>query len=898
MKNDLNPQENKLNEIKSENIKYDFPKGTLYEKELMTNFKYFNIFWYDPNKTNDFDFFKNCFINVRLVKGTNIESAIDFFKKEIFSDEWIVITPGSKGEEFIKNLEQNQCIYCFFVYCKNIEEHEKWTKNIPKVKCVTSNPEILCKELIELNKDYLFPNFNYGQNITKEKNNDLFLWNFKKLASDNEFALNSIKREMKDAFNIINKTKNLYSKFCIKSINYLNSENCIKDYKEPIPNENPVFHLFAHAFRKDSDENIKKFLKIIKEFIILSLYFNEYKYLMNLISCEEIKEIFDNVSVDHIDKYIINKLLYIIIEKLIEKIMKNESIIELKEELKEIHKYYIFFMIKSEYDLNKKKYIDIYQISNALKDFGFCSKMYVLYVAEKLTNKNYNFYEDLNSSVSQDAMIKTFFYNPFKKEDYKLITDFLFDNLQIKEEPLKGLTKEKIIKINNLLSKKNFIIIGEKNLNEKIKCIEKDLKIETIEYLQINDIPNYIKEKNKNDHKKNKVRTFFYYLIITYNKFHEYYEKIILLSAELGIAFLILIYIEKDILIIPKSYIRDYNPISIIYVYSTEDILRYFSKELSLACLNSLIDPNEILISLNLIKCNNKDIFDTETEEDYQDGYFELAETFNYNIIKNKTLINWIYGINPFLIDINIYEIYKEHNALDLFFNQIIKHFRFCLKKDYMEILDVCYIKMILYLYCREEKEHEKSFYRMINDDLRTKDPNKIDRLIILLGLINKLIDNNELASFKGKVYRATKLDENLILQLKEGSKMINTTFWSTSKNIKIAENFMKKNKWRNAYIICETIKTNIDIDYEQLNPYNEYEVLFLPFTEFKIKKIYSENKYGKKIYIIELIELGNKNFASFENMNTENINIWNYHKNLMHQIEKDMQNNVCLNKY
>ena len=71
----------------------------------------------------------------------------------------------------------------------------------------------------------------------------------------------------------------------------------------------------------------------------------------------------------------------------------------------------------------------------------------------------------------------------------------------------------------------------------------------------------------------------------------------------------------------------------------------------------------------------------------------------NYNIIKNKTLINWISGINPFLIDINIYEIYKEHNALDLFFNQIIKHFRFCIKKDYIEILDVCYIKMILYIY-------------------------------------------------------------------------------------------------------------------------------------------------------------------------------------------------------
>ena len=44
MKNDLNPQENILKETKIGNIKHDFPKGTIYEKELMTNFKYFNIF--------------------------------------------------------------------------------------------------------------------------------------------------------------------------------------------------------------------------------------------------------------------------------------------------------------------------------------------------------------------------------------------------------------------------------------------------------------------------------------------------------------------------------------------------------------------------------------------------------------------------------------------------------------------------------------------------------------------------------------------------------------------------------------------------------------------------------------------------------------------------------------
>ena len=56
------------------------------------------------------------------------------------------------------------------------------------------------------------------------------------------------------------------------------------------------------------------------------------------------------------------------------------------------------------------------------------------------------------------------------------------------------------------------------------------------------------------------------------------------------------------------------------------------------------------------------------------------------------------------------------------------------------------------------------------------------------------MIENKLLKSFNGKVYRATKLDENLILKLVPGAKMINTTFWSTSKDFKVAEKFMIKN--------------------------------------------------------------------------------------------------------
>ena len=244
---------------------------------------------------------------------------------------------------------------------------------------------------------------------------------------------------------------------------------------------------------------------------------------------------------------------------------------------------------------------------------------------------------------------------------------------------------------------------------------------------------------------------------------------------------------------------------------------------------------NNIISRSKTIKTN-----ENKGEEDYQDGCFELAETFNDEIVKNKTILSFNDEIDYSSIDTDIYNIYKEHKALDLFFKQNIKYSGFYLEPE-MITLDLCYIKGILYMYCREEIEHEKSFYRIINDDLRTKDPSKINRFIILLGLIHRSIENKELASYNGKVYRATKLDENLILKLKPGTTMINTTFWSTTKNFDIAKRFMKKNSWRNAYIICEDSKTNVDIDCENLNPFNEEEVLILPFTEFKVKYIYSE---------------------------------------------------------
>ncbi len=60
--------------------------------------------------------------------------------------------------------------------------------------------------------------------------------------------------------------------------------------------------------------------------------------------------------------------------------------------------------------------------------------------------------------------------------------------------------------------------------------------------------------------------------------------------------------------------------------------------------------------------------YEVNNEEDCQDGCFELAETFDINLIKNKIVLSF-FDSKDNISDIayNIYNIYKDHNALDLF---------------------------------------------------------------------------------------------------------------------------------------------------------------------------------------------------------------------------------------
>jgi hypothetical protein len=310
--------------------------------------------------------------------------------------------------------------------------------------------------------------------------------------------------------------------------------------------------------------------------------------------------------------------------------------------------------------------------------------------------------------------------------------------------------------------------------------------------------------------------------------------------------------------------------ISTILVYSPQDIINYLSQNLNFCGPIDAMDMKE-LFHIKIPKINY--VINAADLDIYQNGGFELAETFDTNLINNNFILKISDDVD-YITDFtkNIYYIYKEHDALNLFYTQNCPYLGWKLYPD-LYSFNICFVKRFLYMYCREEKESQKSLYRIVNKDLSSRNPQKISRYINIIALINKFIENKNLMNFNGMVYRGTFLDEKLIMSLTPGAKMVNTQFWSTSKDIQVAKKFLMNSTFKNTFIICKEAKTNIDIDFEKLNPFNEKEVLFLPYTEFKIEKVSNQIYCGKKIFTIEMIELGHRNYVNIDNMQVEDVN-------------------------
>ena len=583
-----------------------FPIGSKYEKELNSNFKYFNVFWFDQNKTCEYKYYKNCFINVQFIASHNLIKTINFFEKEYLSD-WIVIITGIQEKELIQNLENNNCIKAFYIYSHNIKFHDEWTKNIKKIECITSNPEILCQKLIELNSIYLIPNFNY-KSIINTFDID-FASNENEKYNVNLFISNSI--TLKQLITNKKSKTDKYNNLCIKMYHYLDDNKIDNDSRKKNI-ENNTHLILSLKELNPNNEDIQIMINNLKDLALLSLYFNKFPYIYNLLTAEEVKDIFKNKNIFEL---IISKELsfFSSLEKLVEKIKKNESILDFKDEMKEIQ-IYIIYLLKMgfiEKKLDPTSSIEYYQVINYFRDIDFCIKLLFTYECLSVFSVNSN--SSLFLEIDLTLIICDFRYHAYSI--YLRLKEFNKNKFSEKEQKI----------INNSLKIKDFIVVGDEQFQEKIKFIESFLEFNSLKYLTIDEISNYVNEKLKVKGKE--LAKYFYFLIIRVKEYQDNYKNLFKLSIKTGITFLAIIYVENENNI--NFYKEQFNyPFPTILVYSLQDIKSYFSRKLNFIDFSDYPEPEEIgdLYNINIPKIS----FEQNGQDKFQNGCFELAENFDF----------------------------------------------------------------------------------------------------------------------------------------------------------------------------------------------------------------------------------------------------------------------------
>ena len=780
-------------------------------------------------------------------------------------DNWIIISPCVELEKIIQEFSENKNIYFFIGYCYN-SNHEHNYKHLYKFKqfykIVESCDDIL-KTLFKLNNIYYYrkkQNYeleNDENNIMELKYTNKFLFEY-----NNDCSKNYVIDEKYIELNVFKIRDNECYFGVILLLTLLNKTLQINDLNQLL---NLVGNLPNLVIISNDilEQNVICGL-FLKNLFILYLYFSNYPYIYWILSDEKIIEILSIFKSDMSEKT--SKVIFCIcfnalisqLDNLASKIEKGMNILNEneKENLAELQYNLIKFICAIDHLLNLVNIEELskfYQAKNYLRDIDFLLGITILYMLNNFC-KNYPF--NLEFKIP-------FIYKEQRIDFYKLYGSIIKcpnyeNNSQLKEY-------RKAITYNDT------IVLGNKNFHDIIKKI--NLPVKPIYYLNDNEFYTFFLNIQKIDNKYNISK---YIIIMDEKNGKEFFETIRYISNVFGLSLISIIYIQNKNFKINKNILQ--NPfIQIILTYSEKDILNFYEDNIfriKETIINTL-DENERLIQskpqLKIIfpKLNGVKLF---KEEDHG---WDMVKDFQSNIF-DLVSIHRIFGsinIGTFIKD--MYLVYKENNCLDLF----IKYYGNYFSGDYLiesNTSSIAVVKKFLYAYTLEEKNKEKSFYILINNDLRSGNPEKIGRYLPIFSQIYTLIKKNYLASYSGEVYRATFFSNELIKEIKPGKKLLNASLWSSSKKLSVAKKFLFKYK-KNVLLHTNIKKgNNVDIHLEKLSAYpKEEEILFLPYCVFEIKKFKKMEENGVEYYDLELIycEEENKN-NKLKNIKSEDVTL------------------------
>ena len=822
------------------------------KQNMIENFRLYNIYWYDSN-SNRADW-EEVFSNVIFNMTSNIKKIINFFNNYNQKKPWIVIISLSKGEKLISELHNKKNIKAFCLYNMSPQSLGDWTQKYEKIKGIVEKPEDLYKILLKINSEYIpdlnlesgkVPNFNYF--TTKKyiiRNFDL---NPDKINNNkyNQYVRNHLNIEINLLNQIYNKNEKNINNFYLSTLSFYekNLQNLDNNLKKEIELILPVIYN-----QKDiKSDTVIEFLNFLYNITLISFYFSNYKYKYSKVSYEEINDIF-KMEYKLAKNKIAYKNLRYYTEILSIRLKNNESLLERNDDLlNEFQKSAIYFNLLSNSILVNPMDIQMIYISKSLyKDIDFTLKSILI----KIQTGRPGYIQNIMKNLYQvlflyDARIMIYSSYISMHEEYNILSQ-----------------KDTKILDNSLIIK-DFLVLGSFIFHSKIKSIEKSIDKDSIGYLSIEKVENYYKELIC----KMKYKKISFFVIISDEFYDKYDIELNLLFNHLGIIPYYIILVENEEKTLISLYSIKRNGVSIpILTYCLNDIINYLKNDgLSSGGITEDNWDLEIAQKLNY-KYSPMDL-DNNIKE--LDNGWELSDYFNTDLLNNILLDNHKeLGRNMGNININLYKAYKDKNAEDLFLTQYCKYFGFSLRSE-SDLSPLVFGKSILYAYSKQEVGR-KSFYDIMNTDLKSGNPKKICRYLELISFLNQLIKNKEICSFSGTVYRGTFLNTNLIKELKPGKRIVNTTFMSTSKVYKVAKQFLMNQDYKNAFLIIDAKNKNVDI--EDLSFYgNEKEVLFMPFSQFEIMELKKTNTFDKLVYEIKLKELDLENQCNYDNMKNLN---------------------------
>ena len=578
------------------------------------------------------------------------------------------------------------------------------------------------------------------------------------------------------------------------------------------------------------------FLKRYKGF--LDIYGNIFKFSFELqttfytLSFKEVKDIIEELKMKPNPPVISNELysfLFIDRDIIIDAFNNNENV------YKTIYDLFIDkFDFQKEIIISTMKFIILHGEFNdniitcalikLFQDIGFCIRILYYSIKNKLFHDRFAFQYDFDIRI-------LYFLNLVETLSYG--TKFPSDLLKLATESSRI---------------KDTIILGEKPFREHIKNLK--LPNERINDLDDEKLESFFQTPFLY---KNKYKVVKYFVICEDNNFEsKYLEEFKNLSSKYGFAYLFLVFVKNQKLINMKNDLKVQK--SVIYFCDDNELSEIYkdNNERLRPRLREFLPENYSIFKLENIKFEEACIYERieDIKSNSEDGWelFEFKKGYMNFVIKSGSFQDFIRHIIGHFI-----QAYKERNTLEIFLEYYSNYFFLNLQPEFVVNMTAL-IKIILYAYTLEEKDPNKNLYCIINDDLRSDKPEKINRYLELIRVIGALVKTKKLKSYNGNVYRASFLKDELIKKIQIGNIIMNSAFWSSTKKESVAKKFLKSN-YKNALIITKGgLMNNVDIHLEKISKYpNEEEVLFLPFCNFKVISFEKKNENNLSYYKLVL---------------------------------------------